>query len=86
MHADGKSTLASVSKWNSGRSIDQVMPQSIPTGYISPWATPGKLFFERANPDHPGNFFRLIPLPRGKMMVEFQGVGQNFPKLEETAS
>ena len=60
------------------------MSQSIPTGYISLLGNPGENFFEQANPGHPGTFF-LIPLPGGKMMVKFPGVGQNFPKLEETA-
>ena len=61
------------------------MSQSIPTGYIPP-GNPRENFFERANPGHPGKFFLSNSLPLGqKMMVEFPGVGQNFPKLEETA-
>ena len=42
-----------------------IISQSIPTGYI-PRATPGKIFFERVNPGHPGNFFSLIPCPETK--------------------
>ena len=62
-----------------------LMSQSIPTGYIPPPGNPRENFFERANPGHPGKIFCLIPCPGAKMMVEFPGVGQNFPKLEETA-
>ena len=50
-----------------------------------PPGNPGENFFERANPGHPGKNFCLIPSPGQKMMVEFPGVGQNFPQLEETA-
>ena len=58
--------------------------QSIPTGYISPRATPGKIFLsERILP--PGQFFCLIPLPRGKNDGRIPGGGAKFPKLEETA-
>ena len=60
------------------------MSQSIPTGYIPP-GNPRENFFERANPGHPSKIFCLIPCPGAKMMVEFPGVGQNFPKLERTA-
>ena len=58
----------------------RIMPKSIPTGCIPP-----ENFFERANPGHPGNFLSNFPAPGRKMMVEFPGVGQNFPKLGETA-
>ena len=57
-----------------------LMSQSIPTGYI-----PLGKFFERADQGHPGNFLFNFPAPGPKMMVEFQGVGQNFLKVEETA-
>ena len=61
------------------------MSQSIPIGYILP-GNPWEKFFERANPGHLGNFFLSnSPAPGRKMMVEFPGVGKNFPKLEETA-
>ena len=58
------------------------MSQSIPTGYIPP-GNPRKNFFERANLGHPGNIFCLIPCPGAKMMVEFSGVGQNFPNSKK---
>ena len=62
-----------------------LMSQSIPTGSIPPRATPGKIFLSERIPATRA-IFLSNSLPRGKkMMVEFPGVGQNFPKLEETA-
>ena len=59
-----------------------VMSQSISTGYIPP---PGK-FFWASESRPPGQIFLSNSLSPGqKMMVEFPGVGQNFPRLEETA-
>ena len=66
------------------RKVMNFMSHSIPTGYIPP-GNPGEFFFKRANPGHPGNFFCLIPCPRAKVLSNSPGVGQNFPKLEETA-
>ena len=61
------------------------MFQSIPTGYI-PLGNPVENFFERANPSQLGIFF-LIPYPGAKSDGQIPlGVGQNFPKLEETSS
>ena len=51
-------------------------------GWVPP---PPENFFEQANPGHPGNFLSNS-LPRGKNDGRIPGVGQNFPKLEETAS
>ena len=48
------------------------MSHSILTGYI-----PRAIFFERANPVHPGDFC-LIPAPGQNMMVEFRGLGKIF--------
>ena len=48
----------------------------------TPGQPPGKLF--SASESRP-SFFVLFPAPGQKMMVEFLGVGQNFPKLEDTA-
>ena len=48
-----------------------------------PPGNPRENFFERANPGQ--NFLSNFLPPGQKMMVEFPGVGQNFPKLEETA-
>ena len=61
------------------------MSQSIPTGYVPPPGNPRENFFEQANPGHLGNSFVYFSAPGAKMMVEFPGVGKNFPKLEETA-
>ena len=65
-------------------SNEKFMSQSIPTGYIPP-GNPRENFFERANPGHPGKIFCLIPCPGTKNDSRIPGVGQNFPKLEETA-
>ena len=61
-----------------------LMFQSIPTGYISP-GQPPEIFFEQANPGHPAIFFCLIPCPGAKTDGRIPRVGQNSPKLEETA-
>ena len=53
--------------------------------HLHPRQPPAKLF-ERANPGHLGILFVQFPCPEAKMMDEFPGVGQNFPKLEETVS
>ena len=58
----------------------EIMSQPIPAGYI-----PRENFFGRANPGHQGNFLSNSPALGQKMVVEFPEVGQNFPKLEETA-
>ena len=49
----------------------------------APPDNPREIFFERANPGHPGIFLFNSPAPEQKMMVGFPGVRQNFPKLEE---
>ena len=54
---------------------------SVNSNWVHPPGNPRKNVFERVNPGHSGNFLS----PGQKMMVEFPGVGQNFPKLEETA-
>ena len=54
-------------------------------GTSPPRQPPGKCFWASESRP-PGKFFLcLIPCPGVKMMVEFSGMGQNFPKLEETA-
>ena len=63
-----------------------LMSQSIPTGYISPLGQPPGKFFERANPGHPGNFFCLIPLPRGKNDGQIPGGGANFSQTRRNCS
>ena len=70
-----------VSSVLSKAAVTMVMSQSFPTGYIPP-GQPRGIFFERANPGHPGNFFCPIPCPGAK---NSPGVGQNFPTAEETA-
>ena len=60
------------------------MSQSIPTRYIPP-GNPGKIFLSERIPATQANFFVQFPAPGQKMMVEFPGVGQNFPRLKETA-
>ena len=58
---------------------------SVNSNWIQPSSNTRENVFERANPGHPGKFFVQFPVPGQKTMVEFPGVGQNFPKLEETA-
>ena len=62
---------------------NRLMSQSVPTGHIPP-GNPGENFLRERIPATQA-FFCSIPCPEAKMMVEFPGVGQNFPKLEETA-
>ena len=57
------------------------MSQSIPTGYISSGQPPGK-FFGTSESWPRDTVSCLISCPGAKMMVEFSGVGQTFPKLE----
>ena len=58
----------------------------IPTGYTPPPppGNPGYFFLSERVPVT-RQIFGLIPCPGAKMMVKFPGMGQNFPKLEETA-
>ena len=56
------------------------MSQSVPTGYI-PRATPRKIFLGERILATWAFSLSNSPAPGQKMMVEFSGVGQNFPKL-----
>ena len=59
---------------------------SVNSNWVHPPGQPRGKFFERANPGHPGKFFCLIPYPGAKNDGRIPpGMGQNFPKLEETA-
>ena len=60
------------------------MSQSIPVAYIPP-GNHRENFFEWSNLGHPGKFSCPIPHPGAKLMVEFPGVLQNYPKHEEIA-
>ena len=60
------------------------MSQSIPTRYIPP-GNPRKIFLSERIPTTRAIFLSNSLPPGQKMIVEFPGMGQNFPKLEETA-
>ena len=47
--------------------------------------SPGKFFWASESRPPGQTFLSNSLLPGQKMMVEFPGVGKNFPKLEETA-
>ena len=55
------------------------MSQAIPTG-----TSPGKIFLSERIPATRA-VFCLIPCPRAENDSRIPGVGQNFPRLEETA-
>ena len=62
-----------------------VMSQSVPTGYIPP-GNPWEIFFERANPGHPGNFFCLSPCPGAKNDGRIPGGGAKFFQTQRNCS
>ena len=50
----------------------------------TPWQSPENCF-QGANPCHPGNFLSDSLLQGKQLWSNSRGVGQNVPKLEETA-
>ena len=64
----------------------RIMSQSIPTGYIPPPGNPGEIFFERANPGHPGKFFCLIRCPGAKNDGRIPGGGAKFSQTRRNCS
>ena len=51
-----------------------------------PRATPGKIFFQRANPGHPGKIFCLIPCPSAKNDGRIPGGGAKFSQTRRNCS
>ena len=47
---------------------------------------PRETFFDQANPDRLGNFFHLIPLPRGKNDGRIPGVRAEFSQTRRNCS
>ena len=58
------------------------MSQSIPAGYIPP----REIFFERANPGHPGKTFCLIPCSGAKNSGRIPGGGAKFSQTPRNCS
>ena len=63
-----------------------IMSQSIPTWFIpSPPGNSREIFFERANPGHPGKFFFPIPCPGAKKYGQIPGGGAKFTQTRRNS-
>ena len=58
---------------------------SVNSNWIQPPGNPQENCFQGANPGHPGNFLSDSLLQGKQLWSNSRGVGQNVPKLKETA-
>ena len=59
---------------------------SVTSNWVHPPGNPWENFFERANPDHPGKFFCLIPCPGAKNDGRIPGGGTKFSQTRRNCS